>query len=237
VACLIAEPLQGVGGFVVPPDGFFGALKQVLDEYGALFVSDEVQTGWGRTGEHFWGFQAHGVTPDLITFAKGLGNGMAIAGVAGRPEIVDSLQARSISTFGGNQLATTAALANLEYLLSHDLQANAKAMGALLLHGLRQLQERFEVIRDVRGKGLMIGVELVEPSTGLPSPAATNLVLEESRARGLLIGKGGLYGNVLRVAPPLCVTQHEVEGALAIFGEAFRLVAGDLGATGRAGKN
>ena len=135
VACLIAEPIQGVGGFVVPPDGFFASLKEVLDEYGILFVSDEVQTGWGRTGEHFWGFQAHGITPDLLTFAKGLGNGMAIAGVVGRADLVDSVQASSISTFGGNPLATSAALANLDYLLSHDLQANAQAVGAFLLAG------------------------------------------------------------------------------------------------------
>ena len=121
-----------MGGFVVPPDGFFASLKEVLDEYGILFVSDEVQTGWGRTGDHFWGFQAHGVTPDLIVFAKGLGNGVAIAGVVGRPDLIDSVQANSISTFGGNPLATTAALANLDYLLSHDLQANARAVGGVL---------------------------------------------------------------------------------------------------------
>ncbi|HTV12180.1 MAG TPA: aspartate aminotransferase family protein [Acidimicrobiales bacterium] len=225
VACLIAEPVQGVGGFVVPPDGFFGALKNVLDEYGILFVSDEVQTGWGRTGEHFWGFQAHGIIPDLITFAKGLGNGMAIAGAVGRAELVDSLEARSISTFGGNPLATTAALANLEYLLSHDLQANAKTVGAILLTGLRELQERSGIIGDVRGKGLMAGVELVQPRTGAPSPDLATKVLEEARARGLLIGKGGLYGNVLRVAPPLCVSRHEVEEALTILAEVFTVAS------------
>ncbi|HMK98388.1 MAG TPA: aspartate aminotransferase family protein [Acidimicrobiales bacterium] len=234
VACLIAEPVQGVGGFIVPPDGFFAALKEVLDEEGILFVSDEVQTGWGRTGEHFWGFQAHGVTPDLITFAKGLGNGMAIAGVAGRAEIVDSVRAKSISTFGGNPLVTTAALANLEYLLSHDLQANAKSMGEQLAVGLRQLQERFEMIEDVRGKGLMIGVELVSSSTGAPSPGAANEVMEATRARGLLIGKGGLYGNVLRIAPPLSVNRHEVDQALAVLADAFDEVARGRTAAGAA---
>jgi 4-aminobutyrate aminotransferase len=225
VACLIAEPIQGVGGLVVPPDGFFGSLKRVLDEYGILFVSDEVQTGWGRTGDHFWGFQAHGVTPDLLTFAKGVGNGMAIAGVVGRAELVDSLQASSISTFGGNPLATTAALANLEYLLSHDLQANAKAVGSFLLQGLRQLKERSAIVRDVRGKGLMIGVELVEPGTGAPSQRAAGLALEETRSRGLLIGKGGLSGNVLRITPPLSVSRPQAEEALEVLGDALEAVA------------
>ena len=229
VACMIAEPVQGVGGFVVPPDGFFGALKEVLDEYGILFISDEVQTGWGRTGEHFWGFQAHGITPDLITFAKGLGNGMAIAGVAGRPDLLDSVHVKSISTFGGNPLATAAALANLDYLLSHDLQANAKSVGDKLLSGLRGLQQRFSFVGDVRGKGLMIGVELVHPGSGSPWVEATNVVLEEARARGLLIGKGGLYGNVLRIAPPLCVSHHEAEEAVTLLGDALGAAAQSLG--------
>ena len=221
VACMIAEPIQGVGGFIIPPDGFFAALKQVLDEYGIEFISDEVQTGWGRTGSHFWGFQAHGITPDLLTFAKGLGNGMAIAGVVGRGDLVDSLQAASISTFGGNPLATTAALANLDYLLSHDLQANAKVVGDFLLEGLRRLAERSNIVGEVRGKGLMIGVELVEPGTAMPSAPAAGRVLEETRARGLLIGKGGLYGNVLRIAPPLSVSMQQAEEALSLLGDAL----------------
>jgi 4-aminobutyrate aminotransferase len=221
VACMIAEPIQGVGGFIVPPDGFFASLKQVLDEHGIPFISDEVQTGWGRTGSHFWGFQAHGITPDLLTFAKGVGNGMAIAGVVGRGDLVDSLQAASISTFGGNPLATTAALANLDYLLSHDLQANAKAVGDFLLEGLRQLAERSNIVGEVRGRGLMIGVELVEPGTAMPSARAAGQVLEETRARGLLVGKGGLYGNVLRIAPPLSVSMQQAEEALSLLGDAL----------------
>jgi 4-aminobutyrate aminotransferase len=222
VACMIAEPIQGVGGFIVPPDGFFASLKRVLDEYGIPFISDEVQTGWGRTGEHFWGFQAHGITPDLLTFAKGVGNGMAIAGVVGRGGLVDSLEASSISTFGGNPLATTAALANLDYLLSHDLQANAKVVGDFLLAGLHRLAERFDMVGEVRGRGLMIGVELVEPATEAPSPRAAGRVLEETRARGLLVGKGGLYGNVLRIAPHLSVSMQQAEEALALLGDALQ---------------
>ncbi len=228
VACLIAEPVQGVGGFVVPPDGFFGALKEVLDEFGILFVSDEVQTGWGRTGEHFWGFQAHGVTPDLLVFAKGLGNGVAIAGVVGRQDLLDSIRVNSISTFGGNPLATTAALANLDYLLSHDLQANARVVGTFLLDGLRRLEERYGVVGQVRGKGLMIGVELVEPGTVKPAPKAANQVLELCRVRGLLVGKGGLYGNVLRISPPLSVSRQQAEEALSVLGDALHAVDAGL---------
>jgi 4-aminobutyrate aminotransferase len=233
VACLIAEPIQGVGGFVVPPDGFFAPLKEVLDEYGILFVSDEVQTGWGRTGEHFWGFQAHGITPDLLTFAKGLGNGLAIAGVVGRADLVDSVRASSISTFGGNPLATTTALANLDYLISHDLQANARDVGSLLLEGLRRLGDDNDIVGDVRGKGLMIGVELVEPGTLTPSPRAAGLVLEAARERGVLIGKGGLYGNVIRIAPPLSVSRQQAEEALAVLGDALQAAGQALRPPGR----
>ena len=139
VACLIAEPIQGVGGFATPPDGFFGAIKERLDEHGILFICDEVQTGWGRTGENFWGYQAHGMTPDILTFAKGLGNGLSMAGVVARAEIMDTLQANSISTFGGNPLATTGALANLNYLLDNDLQTNTQKVGQQLMNGIRNL--------------------------------------------------------------------------------------------------
>ncbi len=214
VACMIAEPIQGVGGFVVPPDGFFAKMKQVLDEYGIYFISDEVQTGWGRTGEHFWGFQAHDVVPDLVTFAKGLGNGLAIGGVVGRADLIDSVQANSISTFGGNPLSMAGALANLDYMLAHDLQANALKVGSLLLEELEQRAGALGVVGEIRGKGLMIGVELVEPGTTRPSPRAAQLVLEECRRAGVLIGKGGLYGNALRIAPPMSVTVDEANTAI-----------------------
>jgi len=214
VACMIAEPIQGVGGFVVPPDGFLGALKAVLDEHGIPFISDEVQTGWGRTGEHFWGYQSHGITPDLITFAKGLGNGLAIGGVAGRAELMESIHASSISTFGGNPLAAAGALANLEVLLSGDLQANALRQGQVLMDRLSALVGKLGIVGDVRGKGLMIGVELVEPGTKTPAPRAASLALEEAKARGLLIGKGGLFGNVLRLAPPLVLSAAEAADGL-----------------------
>jgi 4-aminobutyrate aminotransferase len=221
VACMIAEPIQGVGGFIVPPDGFFGAMKKVLDEYGILFISDEVQTGWGRTGEHFWGFQAHDIRPDLLTFAKGLGNGLAIGGVVGRDELVDSVTASSISTFGGNPLASAGALANLNYILSNDLQDNALKIGNHLLGQLKTRTKAFPVVGEVRGKGLMVGVELVEPGTLTPNPTAAQFVLEACRRGGLLIGKGGLYNNVLRIAPPMSVTMEEANNAIGVLTEAL----------------
>ncbi|MGX7674981.1 aspartate aminotransferase family protein [Plantactinospora sp. DSM 117369] len=223
VACLIAEPIQGVGGFVAPPDGLFGAYKKVLDESGILLISDEVQTGWGRTGEHFWGYQAHGVTPDLLTFAKGIGNGFALAGVVGRAEVLNEVHAVSFSTFGGNPISTAAGNAVLDYLLEHDLQANAARVGAVLLTGLRELADRHAVVGEVRGKGLMLGVEFVRPGTTEPDPAATVRVFEECRRGGLLVGKGGLYGNVLRMGPPLTLTESEAREALAILAGAVAL--------------
>jgi 4-aminobutyrate aminotransferase len=226
VACMIAEPIQGVGGFATPPDGFFGALKEVLDESGILFISDEVQTGWGRTGEHFWGIESHGVEPDIMTFAKGLGNGLAIGGVVARAEIMDSLGANSISTFGGNPLSTAAALANLDYLIEHDLQTNALKVGQFLRNGIDQVAEENEIIGEVRGKGLMIGVELVVPGGKEPNAAAAGRIMEEAKENGLLIGKGGLWGNVLRIAPPLTLTQEEAEEGLEIIGRAVENAAG-----------
>lgn len=215
VACMIAEPIQGVAGFATPPDGFFAPMKDILDSYGVPFVSDEVQTGWGRTGEHFWGYQSHGLTPDVLTFAKGAGNGLAIGGVVARAELMDCLSASSISTFGGNPLATAGASAVLSYVLDHDLQGNALKIGAQLAEGLRGLVGRVPTVGDVRGKGLMIGVELVRPGTTEPAADLTGAVMEATKRRGLLIGKGGLYGNVLRIAPPMTVTEDEADEGLA----------------------
>ncbi|MDQ4008446.1 MAG: aspartate aminotransferase family protein, partial [Actinomycetota bacterium] len=221
VACMIAEPIQGVGGFATPPDGLFAGFKQVLDEYGILLVSDEVQTGWGRTGEHFWGISAHGVVPDAMTFAKGLGNGLAIGGVVGRGDLMDCLTANSISTFGGNPVATAAASAVIDYVLDHDLQANAARQGDRLLAGLRDVQSKYDVVGDVRGKGLMLAVELVEPGSQTPDPAAAGAVLERTRDAGLLVGKGGLYGNVIRLAPPMTLTDDETAEGLQMLTEAI----------------
>ena len=226
-ACLLAEPIQGVGGFATPPDGYFAGLKDVLDEHGILFISDEVQTGWGRTGEHFWGYQAHGITPDLMTFAKGLGNGVAIAGVVGRADIIDAISANSISTFGGNPLATSAALANLDYVIDNDLQTNSHKVGQQLMRDIRHLQDEVPAMGDVRGKGLMIGVEFVVPGSTDPDTETTSAVMEGAKRRGLLLGKGGLLGNVLRIAPPLSITSEEATEGYQILAESIRDATGD----------
>ncbi|WP_047870859.1 aspartate aminotransferase family protein [Nocardiopsis sp. RV163] len=212
VACLIAEPVQGVGGFAMPPDGLYAAYKEVLDEHGILFVSDEVQTGWGRTGTSFFGIGNHGVVPDAMTFAKGLGNGFAVGGVVARGDLMDRLGALGVATFGGNPVSMAAAGATLDYVLEHDLQGNARRQGALILEGLRALTS-LPSVRDVRGKGLMFAVEMADPATGAPSSPLAGGVLEAARERGLLVGKGGVHGNVLRMAPPMTLSQEEaVEG-------------------------
>jgi len=221
VAAMIAEPIQGVGGFVTPPDGFFAAMKEVLDENGILFISDEVQTGWGRTGEHFWGIEAHGVTPDIMTFAKGVGNGLAMGGVVARADIMDSMTANSISTFGGNPLATAGALANIDFILNHDLQTNALKVGNHLKSRIDHLADEFPIVGEVRGKGLMIGVELVRAGSREPHPGAAASVMEGAKRRGLLLGKGGLHGNVLRIAPLLVLNEHEADEGFDILADAI----------------
>jgi 4-aminobutyrate aminotransferase len=233
VACFIAEPIQGVGGFSHPPDGLLGAFKEVLDRHGILWISDEVQTGWGRIGDHFWGWQAHvtdgsgtgnggpgrdrfgigsgGPVPDIMTFAKGIGNGLSIGGVVARAEIMNCLTANSISTFGGSPITTAGAKANLDYLLDHDLQGNARHVGGWLHGRLAELANDVPAIGDVRGKGLMLGVELVRPGGREPAPELASAALEGARRHGVLVGKGGLHGNVLRISPPLSLTQDEAE--------------------------
>jgi 4-aminobutyrate aminotransferase len=222
VAALIAEPIQGVGGFVHGPDGLLGALKKELDNHGILLIADEVQTGWGRTGDHFWGYQAHDVQPDLITFAKGIGNGFALGGVVGRAELVNAVPATSFSTFGGNPVSTAAGNAVLDYVLNHDLQANAKRTGTILLDGLRGALAGTGIVGEVRGRGLMLAIEFVRPGTADPDPAATLRVFDECRRGGLLVGKGGLYNNVLRMGPALTLTEDEAREGLAILVDAIR---------------
>lgn len=227
VAALIAEPVQGVGGFTSPPDGLYAAFREVLWEHGVLWISDEVQTGWGRTGDHFWGWQAHAASgpPDILTFAKGIGNGMSIGGVVASAEVMNSLDSNSISTFGGSPVTMAAGLANLTYLLEHDLQGNARRVGGLLIERLRAICAQLPVVREVRGKGLMIGVELHDPETGQANPQAAAAVLEAAREGGLLIGKGGGHDtSVLRVAPPLSLTVAEAEEGAAILEQALRSV-------------
>ncbi|MEU6623237.1 aspartate aminotransferase family protein [Streptomyces litmocidini] len=225
VAALIAEPIQGVGGFTSPPDGLYAAFRRVLDRHGILWISDEVQTGWGRTGDHFWGWQAHGQAgpPDILTFAKGIGNGMSIGGVVARAEVMNCLDANSISTFGGSPITMAAGLANLSHLLEHDLQGNARRVGGLLIERVRAAAAGVAEVREVRGRGLMIGIELTEPGTDRANPDAATAVLETARENGLLIGKGGGHNtSTLRIAPPLSLTVAEAEEGAAILEQSLR---------------
>ncbi|MFE9647719.1 aspartate aminotransferase family protein [Streptomyces sp. NPDC006365] len=224
-AALIAEPIQGVGGFTAPPDGLYAAFREVLQERGILWIADEVQTGWGRTGDHFWGWQAHGASgpPDMLTFAKGIGNGMSIGGVVARADVMNCLDSNSISTFGGSPVTMAAGNANLTYLLEHDLQGNARRVGGMLIERLRAIAAQHPGVREIRGRGLMIGVELVKPGTDEADPDAAAAVLEAAREQGLLIGKGGGHNtSVLRIAPPLSLTVAEAEEGAAILERALR---------------
>ncbi|GII60592.1 aminotransferase [Sphaerisporangium krabiense] len=229
VAALIAEPIQGVGGFTMAPDGLFKAYKEVLDEEGVLFISDEVQTGWGRTGSAFFGIQNHGMTPDMMTFAKGLGNGFAVGGVVARGDLMDGPHAVGLATFGGNPISMAAANATLDYVLDHDLQSRAAVTGEILLGGLREAKDRLPILGDVRGKGLMFALELVDPATGAPAPALAGRFMEETKKLGLLAGKGGLYGNVLRMAPPLTLTDDEAREGLGIIVTALETIDEEVG--------
>ena len=217
VACLIFEPIQGVGGYTVPPDGFYGSMQKILSNYGALIISDEVQTGWGRTGEHFWGYQAHGITPDMLTFAKGVGNGTALAGVVARAEIMESINALNFSTFGGNPLSAAAGLATLRYVVENNLQDNAKKMGSRLMAGLESVAEETTWIAELRGRGLMVALEIVDHNGdgAIPDSHKAGEVLEACKDNGILVGKAGVFGNVIRIAPMMTVTEEEIDSGIS----------------------
>ncbi len=221
IACLIAEPIQGVGGFALPPDGFFGAFQKELDAHGILLIADEVQTGWGRTGEHFWGYQAHDLVPDMLTFAKGVGNGAALAGVVAPARIMDTIDVISFSTFGGNPLSAAAGLATIDVLIDDDLQANALARGRQLVDGIGAAVEACPAVAELRGKGLMQAMEFVHPGSIEPDAAAAGAFMESCRAHGLLVGKGGLYGNVIRITPMLNVSEAEIDEGIAALNAAL----------------
>ncbi len=226
-ACLIAEPIQGVGGFATPPDGFFGAMHKTLANNDILFVSDEVQTGWGRTGENFWGYEAHGVVPDMLTFAKGVGNGITLAGIVARAELMDAISVTSFSTFGGNPLSAAAGLATLRAVEAEGMQHNALAMGKRMAERLAPVVEATPWIAELRGKGLMQAIEITEAGTLQPDPARTIEVMEGCKARGLLVGKGGLYGNVIRITPMLNVTAADLDAGLDALVETIESISGD----------
>ena len=226
VAGFLAEPIMGVGGFITAPDGYFKIAVEIVKKYGGLFICDEVQTGFGRTGGKMWGIEHHeGVLPDIMTMAKGIANGLPIAATLATAAIADSWKAGTISTFGGNPISATAANATIDTIVNDKLVDNAAAMGKVLQGGLLALKAKYpKTIGDVRGKGLMQALELVVDETAkdrTPSPQATLRLFEETKARGLLIGKGGLYGNTVRIAPPLNIGKADVEEALRILDDAF----------------
>jgi alanine-glyoxylate transaminase / (R)-3-amino-2-methylpropionate-pyruvate transaminase len=223
IAAFIAEPIQGVGGVTRGAPNYFREAYAIARECGGLCIADEVQTGFGRTGEHYWGFQNYGVIPDIVTMAKGIGNGVPLAAVTTRREIAQALTRRThFNTFGGNPVAMAAGLAVLDVIDEEGLQENARTVGGRFLSGLRRLQGQHPIIGDVRGVGLMLGVELVDPVTRAPASSQTLQVLEDAREMGVLLGKGGLDGNVLRIKPPLCITAADVDFALDVLGCAFQ---------------
>jgi alanine-glyoxylate transaminase/(R)-3-amino-2-methylpropionate-pyruvate transaminase len=227
IAAFIAEPIQGVGGATHGAPNFLREAYAVAREYGGLCIADEVQTGFGRTGDYYWGFESFGVVPDIVTMAKGLGNGAPIAAVTTRADIARTLTQRThFNTFGGNPVSTAAALAVLDVIDEEGIQENARVLGHRFRAGLERLQTGHALIGDVRGMGLMLGVELVrDRGTKEPAKQETLDVLEAARERGVLVGKGGLDGNVLRIKPPMCITADDVDFALDVLDDALATAA------------
>jgi alanine-glyoxylate transaminase/(R)-3-amino-2-methylpropionate-pyruvate transaminase len=223
VAGFIAEPIQGVGGVTLGAPNYFREAYRVVREHGGLCIADEVQTGFGRTGAHYWGFENFGVEPDIVTLAKGFGNGVPLAAVTTRREVAEVLAQRlHFNTFGGNPVSMAAGLAVMDVIEEEGLQENARVVGARLLDGLRRLQRRHPLVGDVRGMGLMLGVELVsDRATRAAATAETLEVLEAARELGVLVGKGGLQSNVLRIKPPMCITAADADFAVDVLDRAL----------------
>jgi len=222
VAGMLAETIQGAGGFIVPPPGYFKIVANIVRNYGGLFISDEVQTGFGRTGKKWFGIEHWEVEPDMMTMAKSMANGVPIGCTITRPEIADAYKGLTISTFGGNPVTSVAAKAVIDLIEEDRLMDNAYEVGSHFRRGLEALKEKHALIGDVRGMGLMQGLELVrDRTTKAPATEATGQLMERTRANGLLVGKGGLYGNVIRISPPLNITVEDADLALEILDKSF----------------
>ena len=222
IAAFIAEPIQGVGGFITPPPEYFKIVYRIVKNYGGQFISDEVQTGWGRTGKKWWGIEQWEVTPDILTSAKGLGNGVPIGLTVTTPEIASSFQGLNISTFGGNPVTSVAAKATIDFIEEENLLENAHTVGSYFRGKLEELQMKHALIGEVRGMGLMQALELVKDrKTKEPAPEATAQVMERARDNGLLIGKGGLFGNVIRLSPMLNISKADVDEGVRLLDRAF----------------
>jgi alanine-glyoxylate transaminase/(R)-3-amino-2-methylpropionate-pyruvate transaminase len=228
IAGFLAEPIQGVAGFIVPPKEYFKVAVEIVRKHGGVFICDEVQTAFGRTGGKMFGVEHFGVEPEIMTMAKGIANGMPMGATMATPEIADSIKALSISTFGGNPICCTAACETLQIVLDENLPAKVEKLGRRLRKGLEALKQKYpQTIGDVRGMGLMQAMELVVDETKrdrTPNAKATLQFFEETRKRGLLVGKGGLHGNIVRLAPPMLVTEKEIDEALGIIGESFAVM-------------
>ena len=222
IAAFIAEPIQGVGGFITPPPEYFKIVFTAIKKYGGLFIADEVQTGFGRTGKHWFGIEHWEVIPDIITCAKGMGNGVPIGATVTTSELAGSFQGLTISTFGGNPVTSVAARATIEVIEEENLLENVDVVGRYFRQKLEALQEKYPLIGDVRGFGLMQGLELVKDrKTKEPAPEATAQLLERTRENGLLVGKGGLYGNVIRLSPMLNIAKADVDEAIGLLDKSF----------------
>jgi alanine-glyoxylate transaminase / (R)-3-amino-2-methylpropionate-pyruvate transaminase len=214
-AAFLAETIQGVAGYVVPPPGYFQRVAEIIRRYGGLLIIDEVQTGFGRTGDKWFGIEHWGVEPDIMVMAKGIANGFPVAATMTRDEIAESWKAKTISTFGGNSVGMAAALATNEIMVRENVPARAAARGEQLRAGLDMLSEKHEWIGDVRGMGLMQALELVEDrGTKAPSPGKAKQLLEAAKAEGLLIGIGGLHGHIIRIGPSLLITEEEIAAGI-----------------------
>ena len=221
-AAFIAEPIQGVGGFITPPKEYFKIVFKIVKKYGALFISDEVQTGFGRTGKRWFGIEQWEVTPDIITCAKGMANGAPVGATITTAEVANSYQGVNISTFGGNPVTSVAACATIEVIEQENLLENAHVVGSYLRARLEELKEKHALIGDVRGMGLMQALELVKDrATKEPAPLETSAVMERARENGLLIGRGGLAANVIRLAPMLNISQADVDEAVRLLDRSF----------------
>jgi len=226
VAGFIAESIQGVGGFVEFPQGYLKHTYEHVRAAGGVCIADEVQTGFGRTGTHFWGFETQGVIPDIVTMAKGIGNGCPLAAVVTTAKIAQSLVGKvHFNTFGGNPVVSAMGKAVLEVIEKEKLQENSLKQGARIKAGLEKLKAKYSIIGDVRGKGLMLGVEMVKDrTTKEPAKSECAAVLESCREMGLLIGKGGLWGQTIRFAPPMCITEADADFIVDVFDAAFAKV-------------
>lgn len=230
VAAFIAEPVLGEGGIIPPPPGYFKVVKEILDDFGILLIADEVQSGFGRTGRMF-AIEHYGIEPDMMTLAKGIANGFPISACIANASVGDSFEPGDhLSTFGGNPVCARAAIANIDVILKEKLFEKAAEKGSYLMKRLNEMKEDYEIIGDVRGKGLMIGIELVKDrTTKKPAVEETRRIREISREKGLLVGSGGVKGCVLRIQPPLVIEKEQIEKAITILEEAIKERKRDFG--------